>query len=68
MFSFAPIRKLLLVSGSYYKKNKVWNLETNECIKTLIGHNGIICGLDVTLNGDLISCLDDNKLKYEILK
>jgi len=52
-----------IVSGSYDKSIKVWNLETGEEIKTLIGDNKIAC---VAISNDgkyIISGGLDNRIR-----
>jgi len=53
-----------IVSGSYDKSIKVWNLETGEEIKTLIGDNKIAC-VAISNDGKYIisGVFDDNSIK-----
>ena len=52
-----------LASSSIDKTIKLWDLETNECTRTLEGHTEQINGIEVLAKGHLISGSDDKSLK-----
>ena len=55
--------KRYLASSSADKTIKLWDLETNQCIRTLEGHRAQIQCMDVLSNGQLISCSNDSSFK-----
>ena len=52
-----------LVSCSDDSTIKAWNLESNECIKTLFGHTSSISSLDQTAKGVLVNGSHDETIK-----
>ena len=44
-----------LVSSSKDKTIKIWNLDSKECLRTIVGHFGRVRCLDILPNGQLIS-------------
>ena len=44
-----------VISGSYDKTIKVWNIKTKTCIATLEGHTSNVVALVELQNGDVIS-------------
>ena len=57
-----------LISASDDKSIKIWNIETEECIKTLSGHTEKIWSLALTEKGILFSCSSDASIKIWDLK
>ena len=55
--------KLISCSGHKDNKIKIWDLETYKCIKILEGHSDMVRYLEVTSDGDLLSCSDDKTVK-----
>ena len=53
----------LLMSSSHDDSIKVWDLETNECVKTLVGHSNRVLCLETIGNGQIASGSADNTIK-----
>ena len=51
--------KLISCGEEEDKKIKIWNLDTFECLRVLEGHSDIVVYLDLTTEGNLISCSND---------
>ncbi|MBR8827457.1 MAG: WD40 repeat domain-containing protein [Gomphosphaeria aponina SAG 52.96 = DSM 107014] len=59
----------ILVSGSYDKTIKIWQLATGEAIRTLKNHTGDIEALAISPNGKILaSASDNNTIKLWELK
>ncbi len=52
-----------LIGNSIKNKIIIWNLDTYECIKVLKGHSDMIFHLELTSDGNLFSCSEDQSLK-----
>ena len=52
-----------LVSSSDDNTIKIWDLDSNECVRTLVGHSGFVNCVEILSNGQLISGSDDNTIK-----
>ena len=52
-----------LVSSSMDSTIKTWNLDSNKCVQTLVGHSYRVRCLGILPNGQLISGSDDKTLK-----
>jgi WD40 repeat protein len=53
-----------IVSCSTDKEIKLWNLETNQCLKTFIGHTDTVYGLEISFDkSKLYSCSLDSTLR-----
>ena len=55
VFKLAISQEDLLISGSYDKSIKVWNIQTGECLNTLNGHTNYVFSLTISQDGLLIS-------------
>ena len=55
--------KLISCSGQKDKKIKILSIETFECIQVLEGHTNDIFFLELTLDGNLLSCSYDKTIK-----
>jgi hypothetical protein len=51
------------ISCSFDKTIKIWDLESGECVKTLVGHDGLIYCLEKLDDNRIISCSDDGLIK-----
>jgi WD40 repeat protein len=51
------------ISCSSDKTIKIWDLETNECVKTLQGHGGRVYGLEKIDLNRVVSCSEDKLIK-----
>ena len=51
-----------IASGSY-KEIKIWDIESGECIQTLISHSSWINCLTFLPNGNIMSCSGDTTIK-----
>ena len=58
VFSLAISQEGLLISGSWYKLIKVWNIQTGEVLKTLKAGSWVF-SLAISKEGLLISGSDD---------
>ena len=52
----------LLVSTSWDKDIRIWNLKTKSCLVILKGHKDIIWDVIQLENGDLGTCCNDKKI------
>ena len=52
-----------LASGSADNSIKIWNIDSGECIKTLIGHSGAVLSLQVLAKNKLASGSADNSTR-----
>jgi WD40 repeat protein len=52
-----------LISSSYDKTLKIWDLDSNECIRTLTGHTEEVLCVEKLSNGQFISSSNDKTLK-----
>ena len=61
-----------LASGSHDYTIKLWNLESRQCVQTLLGDTDRICKLRALLSGELVSCSGDSYIniwnKTEIIR
>ncbi len=55
--------KLISCGGHLDKKIKIWNLDIFECLRVLEGHLGAVYNLELTTEGNLLSCSDDETVK-----
>ena len=55
--------KRYIVSASRDKTIKIWDLETNECIRTLVGHTDAVKCVEILPTSQLISCSNDKSIK-----
>ena len=60
--SLAISQEGLLISCSYDRLIKVWNIQTGECLKTLTGHTNIVSSLAISKEGLLISGSADKSI------
>ena len=56
--------KKKLISCSFDKTIKIWNLKTFECVKLLVGHSDIVYNLELASNLNLLSCSEDKTVKF----
>ncbi|KAG6818599.1 hypothetical protein H0H93_003623 [Arthromyces matolae] len=62
--SIVLIKDGLIVSGSNDCKIKIWNAETGECVRTLLGHEALVRALAFdSRNGRLVSASYDKTVK-----
>ena len=59
---FSPHGKTI-VSASWDKTLKIWDVELGTCKATLEGHSGSVCGIDWSIDGLLASCSCDGAVK-----
>ena len=52
-----------LVSSSYDSTIKIWDLDSNDCVRTLVGHSKQVRCLDILPDGQFICGSDDKTIK-----
>ena len=57
-----------IISGSFDKTIKIWNLKEEKCIKTLEGHTDGINNLIKLNSNEIASCSNDKTIKIWNLK
>jgi WD40 repeat protein len=63
------LRKNILVSGSCDTTVKIWDLDTNQCDKTLRGHRGQVNDVQISPDGAWIaSCSNDKSVIVSLMK
>ncbi len=60
MLALAISQENDLISGSFDKTIKIWNMCSGKLKKTLTGHDGSVNALVISKNGDLCSGSDDH--------
>ncbi len=68
MTSVVELKNGNIISGSYDGSIKIWNVETRECVATLLGHKGIVFSVAETQNGEIVSGINNKLSTLKILK